>query len=137
MTTGNTLFDTLNPIQSEIPTTEKIIRLIVIVFGGLFLYGLIKDFGTHLSYIRDIHRFPFDSITYLLPFLFFPTGIFFFWKRKSIGWTLLVIFLIFSIVSVLSSLIGSFSWKQSNFDGLSKFFLRPDPIKLIPQLIFL
>ena len=33
---GDALFDTLNPIQAGAPSTEKSIRLIVIVFGGLF-----------------------------------------------------------------------------------------------------
>src|SRR5688572_19076447 len=50
---GYAFFDTINPIQSEIPATEKTIRLIVIVFGGLFLYQLINDFRTHVAYVKD------------------------------------------------------------------------------------
>src|SRR6478672_736347 len=41
-TAGQTFIDTINPIQSGIPSTEKIIRFIVIVFGGMLLYQFIK-----------------------------------------------------------------------------------------------
>src|SRR5687768_378047 len=38
---GNSFIDTIDPIQPGIPSIEKIIRVIVIVFGGIFLYQLI------------------------------------------------------------------------------------------------
>ena len=33
---GYTFIDTINPVQSGLPSTEKTIRLIVIIFGGIF-----------------------------------------------------------------------------------------------------
>ena len=41
---GNTLVETLNPIQTETPTTDKLIRLISIAFFALFLFKIISDF---------------------------------------------------------------------------------------------
>lgn len=134
---GQTFIDTINPIQSDIPPTEKIIRFIVIVFGGIFLYQFFKDFRTHLAYLKDIPRFPLESSLYLLPLILLPVATFTFWKRKTLGWTLLTIFLIYSIVGATWLLFQSFNWKPSGFAGLDNLFPRPSPITYILQLLFL
>ena len=135
--TGNTLIETLNPIQTGIPSAEKTIRFIIIVFSGLFLYEFIKDFRTHLAYVKDIPRFPTESILYLFPFLLLPLSIIIFWQRKSIGWVLLTIFVTFSFVAVLWLLIQVLLWKPSgNSDFEIILFPRPPLFTIIIQLIF-
>ena len=136
-TAGNTFIDTINPIQSEIPSTKKTIRLIVIVFGGVFLYQFIKDFRTHLAYVKDIPRFPFEGIIYLLPQILLPGAIVAFWKRKTFGWILLTIFLTFSAVGATWLLFQTFNWKPFGFAGLDNLFARPTPTTYIIQLLFL
>jgi len=135
-TTGYTLIDTLNPIQTGIPSIEKIIRLIVIVFGGLFLYQFIKDFRIHVIYIKDIPRFPFESTLYLAPLILLPVAIFTFWKKIRIGWFLLAIFLTFSTVDVLWVLIQSLLLGPSGNSALDSFFPKPSISTLLIQLIF-
>ena len=135
--TGHTILETLNPIQPDIPSTEKIIRLIVIIFGGIFLYQFIKDFRTHLAYIKDIPRFPFESILYLLPLILLPVATFTFWKRMTIGWTLLIAFLTYSVSNALVALFYSLTWRSSGSFGLDNLFPRPSPITYILQLGFL
>ncbi|HEV8271307.1 MAG TPA: hypothetical protein VGQ04_08375 [Chitinophagaceae bacterium] len=135
-TAGYTLIDTLNPIQTGIPSTEKIIRLIVIVFGGLFLYQLIKDFKVHMLFIKDIPRFPFESTLYLAPLILLPIAIFTFGKKIRIGWFLLAIFLVFSTVGVLWVLIQYFLLGPPGNSGLDRFFPHPSISTLIIQLIF-
>ena len=54
---GHNIIDTVSPIQPGIPSTEKTIRLITIVFGGIFLYQFIKEFRTHLGYVKDIPNY--------------------------------------------------------------------------------
>jgi hypothetical protein len=120
-TAGHTFFDTINPIQPGIPSTEKTIRLIVIIFGGLFLYQFIKDFRTHLIYIKDIPGFPFDSILYLFPLVLLPIATYTFWKRQTIGWILLIIFLTFSSTGAAWLLIQPSSWESSDLDGVEQF----------------
>ena len=135
-TTGYTLIDTLNPIQTGIPSTEKIIRLIVIVFGGLFLYQLIKDFKVHVIFIKHIPGFPIESILYFAPLILLPIAIFTFWKKFRIGWFLLAIFLAFSAVEVLWVLIQYFLLGPPGNSGLDSFFPQPSISALIIQLIF-
>lgn len=134
---GHTFIDTINPIQSGIPSTEKTIRLIVIIFGGIFLYQLITDFRTTLAYIKDIPIFPLESILILLPQILLLAAVIAFWKRKKIGWTLLTIFLTFSLVAALFLLFQSLTWKPSGLAGFDNLFPRPSPTTYIIQLLFL
>jgi hypothetical protein len=134
---GHTIIDTINPIQPGIPSTEKTIRFIAIIFGGIFLYQFFKDFRTHLAYIKDIPRFPLDSSLYLLPLILLPVATFTFWKRKTLGWILLTIFLTFSAVGAMWLLFQSYHWKPSGFGGLDNLFPRPSPTPYIIQLLFL
>jgi hypothetical protein len=134
---GHTFIDTINPIQSGIPSTEKTIRLIVIVFGGIFLYQFIKDFRIHVAFVKDIPGNPFESSLYLLPLILLPVAIFTFWKRKKLGWILLTIFLTFSAVGAMWSLFQSFNWKPSGLPVWDNLFPRPSPATYIIQLLFL
>lgn len=136
ITAGNTLFDTINPIQSGIASTEKIIRLIVLFFGGTFLYLFLKNFQLHFIYIKDFSRFPIDSILYFIPLLLLSSASLLFWKRKTSGWILLSIFLTFSIVTAVWAFINYFFWKPSGHEWIDKAFPKPDLIKLITLLVF-
>lgn len=42
---ADSLLETLNPIYTDTPTTDKIIKIICIVFGGLFLFQVYTEFG--------------------------------------------------------------------------------------------
>ena len=85
----------------------------------------------------DIPRFPFESVLYLFPLILLPIATFAFWKRKTIGWILLTIFLTFSAVGAAWLLIRSFNWKPSGLTGLDNLFPRPSPMTYIIQLFFL
>jgi hypothetical protein len=136
-TAGQTFIDTINPIQSGIPTKEKTIRLIVIVFGGMFLYQFVKYYRDYWAFIEDIPRFPLASILYLLPQIVLPIATIAFWKRKTFGWILLMVFLSFSAVGCLLLLYQSLTWKATGLVGLDNLFSRPSPTTYIPQLLFL
>jgi hypothetical protein len=133
---GHTLMDILNPIQAGIPSIEKTIRYIVIIFGGIFLYRFITDYRTHLAYLRDIPGFPLESISYLLPQILLPLATIAFWKRKTMGWTLLTIFLTFSAIGAVWLLFESFSWKPYDPGGLKALFKRPSPTVYVIQSLF-
>jgi hypothetical protein len=135
-TGGQTLLDTLNPIEQGTPPTEKIIRLIVIVFGFLFLYLVIQEFRMIPAYVQDIPEYPFRSVLYFLPFILLPIAIFTFWKRRTVGWTLLVIFLTFSAVAALWLLIQSFLWQASSISVFDNSFFPPELLTTSIRLLF-
>lgn len=133
---GTTFFDTLNPILTGIPTTEKLIRLIVIVFGGLFIYELIAGYRTHITFLEDFNLSPFHTILYFLPLIFTGVGVFTFWKRKRIGWILLAALFVFSIATFLWALVQAILWQPSGLEGWDNLFPRPAIPPLILQLAF-
>ena len=134
---GNSIIDTINPIQTGVSSAEKTIRLIVIVFGGIFLYDLLKEYRMHLAYLKDFSRFPLEGSLYFFPLLLLFVSILLFWARKKLGWILLAIFITFSTVSAIMGLIHTLTWKPSGLAGFDKIFIRPSPGTYIFQLIFL
>ena len=123
--TGEAVFDDLNPFQRTISPLEKSIRLIVISFTLLFFYQLISQFKTTIYYIKDLPGFPFESGFYLLPQILLPIAIFLFWKRKSIGWILLVAFVTYTTVLAVAMAIQSFFWEPSGFAALDNLYQMP------------
>jgi hypothetical protein len=133
---GNTLIDTLNPIQTGAPTTDKLIRLISIVFFAFFLFKLITGFNMFSAMAKDIARFDRSSFLYFLPFLILPIASITFWTRKTFGWMLLSFYLIYSAIGAIWILIEGFSW-QSTGTSLDQLFPRPSPIVYIIRISFL
>jgi len=133
---GHAFIDTINPIQSGIPSTEKTIRLIVIVFAGLFLYQVISDFRMLSLMLKDISRFDTSSFFYFIPFVIIPTATIFFWMRKTFGWLLLVFFVIYSVVGIFWMFLENFGRTSSGLTGFDNLFPSPSPISNVIQLIF-
>ena len=134
---GNSLVDTLKPIQKETPSTDKLIRIITLVFGGLFIYQIISDYRMLTLMIKDIARFDFSSFLYFLPLVVLSTATFTFWKRKTIGWIILSFFLTYSAFGALWGIWESITRKSSGLAGFDNLFPRPSPMTYIIQLCFL
>lgn len=134
--TGNSIIDTLNPIQEGLPTTEKTIRYIVLVFGLLILYYLVTEARNTREYLRDFDQIPLAIILLIFPIIISPVAIFFFWKRKTLGWVLLTILATFSIVTILFELYYIITWETPRYSFLVNEFSRPDPIAPILRLVF-
>ncbi len=135
--TGNTLIETLNPIQSGITSTEKIIRLVVIVFSARYLYEVITEFRYIIITAEDSYHSPLITSLGLLPFILLPVAVFTFWKRKSIGWVLLTIYLTIIATSVFWQMVSSYGQRRSQFSWLERLYPSPSPSSYILSLIFL
>jgi hypothetical protein len=133
---GTGFFEAINPIQQGIPSTERMIRQITIVFGVIFLYQLISDFGEHLAYIKDFSSYPLVTILYLFSLVLLPVALLFFWKRKQLGWILLTIYLSFTMVTVLWFMFLTFTRKDSAHVVLDSFYQAPPLTVFIIQLLF-
>lgn len=134
--TGSSLIETINPIQSGIPSTERKIRLIVIVFGGIFLYSFFKDFDMHVYFIEDIPRYPFTSMLYLLSIIILPISLFPFWKKLSVGWIFFAIYLTFSTVVTIWTLVQTILWEPSGNSIFDNVFGPPPFLTLIIRFLF-
>ena len=133
---SNTFVDTLNPIQTGTPNTDKLIRIITFVFGGLFLYQVISDFRMLSLMLKDIARFDISSFFYFFPFVILPIATLTFWRKKTFGWILLVFFVTYSAVGIFWMFIESFNRRSSGLTGFDNLFPRPSPITYVIQLLF-
>jgi hypothetical protein len=127
----------VNPIQIEEPTTDKIIRNISIVLGGLFLFGLYKDFGMiSLIFNKSTGKLDIFLVFCFLPFFIIPFASILFFKRLKIGWTLLSIFLSYSVVSSFKLLIIILNRTFSNIPAFDNFLPKSSLIGNIISFLF-
>ena len=62
---GTLLLNNVNPIQAETATAEKLIKIISIVFCGLFIFKIYKEFGM-ISFMFNEAKWDFSMMLYFL-----------------------------------------------------------------------
>lgn len=133
---GTSLLNNVNPIQTKTATAEKLIKIISIVFCGLFIFQLYKEFGMiNFMFTNSGAMWDFSMVLYFLPFLVIPIATFLFFKRKKIGWTLLVIYSTYSAISSFGLFIMTINMEHSSVP-LDSIFPPTSPITHILTLAF-
>jgi hypothetical protein len=119
---GLSIADTLNPIQKEGDSTDKIIKLISLFLGGLFLYRLYSEFGMLKFMFTDSSaKWDLSMVFYFLPLIILPTAGLLMWLRKTFGWTLTTFFFTCTAVGAIPlflSALGRHSIGNEAFDTL-------------------
>lgn len=93
ISTGTSISDMLNPVQKSTPTTDKIIKFILLFIGVTFLYQLYKEFDMIKYMFTDTGaKWDFSMVVYFVPLLALPIVGVLFGLRKRIGWTLTAIY---------------------------------------------
>lgn len=134
---GKSILDNVNPIQNETPTTEKTIRIISLLFGGLFLFQLYKEFGMiSFMFIDSSAGWDFSMVLYFLPLVVVPTATVLFYKRKKSGWLLLTMFLTYSAVSAIGLIILTINMEPSGIPALDSIFPQTSPSTHILTFLF-
>ncbi len=98
---SESIFYTVKTNDTEEHLTEKKILFVIVVYGIYFILTITKEFSTIISLITGIGNSTFLVSLYLLPLLITPVALFTFWKRKAIGWSMLVLIVSFSVASNL------------------------------------
>lgn len=133
----DSLISMFNPIQSGTPNSDKVIKIVSMIFGGLFLFKLYKDFGLISFMFTDSGaKWDFSLVLYILPMLFVPTATVLFFKRKKIGWTLLAIFLSYSVVCSIGLIILTIIIQPSSLPNLDNIFPETTLSTHIMTLLF-
>lgn len=127
--------ESLNPIQEELTGAEKVIRFIVIFWGLLTLYQGIHDWRIEWNALKAFPVHPFLNSIILFPFIILPVSIYHLWKRKSLGWTLFVIYLTFQLLAEISMLLYAITWKPSGIEWMDQL-VRPSFPKTVLRLLF-
>jgi hypothetical protein len=134
---GSSLIDTFNPVQTTTRTTDKIIKIISIVFGGLFLFMLYREFGVIKFMFTDNEaQWDFSMVLYFLPLIIVPTAAILFYTRKKLGWTLLAIFLTYSLANAIVLFLIELNRQPSGFSALDNLFPATSIAIYIGTIIF-
>jgi len=134
---GKSVFDQINPIQKETPTSEKTIQIISIFFGGLFLFQLYREFGMLRFMLTDSYaEWCFSMVLYFLPFIIIPVATILFYMRKKAGWLLLAIFLVYSAVSAIGLFLLTMTMRPSGIEGLDILFPQTPPLTYMLVFLF-
>jgi hypothetical protein len=79
------LFDTINPIQNGIQTPAKIIRLTTLIFAGIAVYSIFREFGMlRYMFTNSGGKWDLSMVEYFFPLIMLPLATFLFWKRKKV-----------------------------------------------------
>jgi hypothetical protein len=123
--------ETIMPTRISTFSTGKIINVISLTFGVIFIYRLIIDLrGIHYYF----YKFSLGIFWYVEPLLILSLAIFFFWQRVRIGWILLMFFVIYSFISEVSMI---YWYLKTRGNAISRFLPRVSPEGLIIQSVFL
>lgn len=134
---GKSILDNVNPIQNETPTTEKTIKIISLLFGGLFLFQLYKEFGMISFMFTDSSAgWDFSMVLYFLPLVIVPTATILFYKRNKFGWLLLTMFLTYSAVSAIGLFILTMNMEPLGIPALDSIFPQTSPSTHILTFLF-
>jgi len=134
---GNTFIDTINPIQPQTPATDKIIKVIALVYGGIFLFTIINESRFIAANFKQLPRYPILSLSYLAPLFLIPIAVFLFFKRKTAGWIVLTVFVSYTTTGVLWIFIHSLTRYSERSTRIDSLFPAPSPMTYFVQLAFL
>ncbi len=135
--TANRTIDNLNPIQESPLKTDKLINIISIIFGGLALYQIIKEFRVLKFMFSGQGEWDFSMVLYFLPFVLVPTSSILFWLRKKFGWILLSYYLCSSAVNLISLIIMTWNMRPTGNAALDSLFPVTSPSVYIMISLFL
>ncbi|MBL7705180.1 MAG: hypothetical protein JNM21_06480 [Taibaiella sp.] len=108
---GQTIADNLNPVQKEALTTEKIIKTVSVTCFILCLFYLYNEFDMIRFMLSDsTAHWDLPTMASFLPLIILLIASILFYKRKKAGWLLLKIFLSYSLVSGIASIVFAIKW---------------------------
>jgi hypothetical protein len=125
--------ETIRPSQSSSLSTGKIINVISLVFGTILIFRVIFDVRSIFEYFE---KFSLDILWYVEPLIVLSLAVFFFWQRVTIGWILLMFFIIYSLLGQVWLLFELFKsyYSQNKFIA---FYPKISMSNLIFQFVLL
>lgn len=133
---GLSFIDHINPLQLQLSSRERTIRFLIVIFGSIILYQFIAEFKLYLFFIQDFPRYPIESTIIVLPLILLLVGLIKFWKRKSAGWLLLIVYSSFSVMEALWLMFLSYTFTPSALPGIDGLFEQPTMFTYFTYLLF-
>lgn len=110
----------LNPFAEK--TITRNIRLLCYALAFIVLYNFISDFRMIHTIITHVYLNSY-TVLMLMPYIFIPIGIYYFWKKQKFGWSIITIWLVLLVVTIVTSYIS----ELRTADDVFRFFPRRGP----------
>ncbi|MEM8891148.1 MAG: hypothetical protein AAGD28_24435 [Bacteroidota bacterium] len=134
---GSSFFNLINPIQAEVPSAERQIKSLSLLFGLIAIVQWYQEFGL-VSFMlsEDPIGWDLSMFEYFLPLLLLPLAVILFWLRKKSGWILLAIYLTYSAISAAGLIMLTWDMKGSAIPALDNLLPQSSPISHILSSLF-
>jgi len=134
---GNSIIENVNPIQTKEVTADKMILIISIVLGLISIKKNYQEFAM-LRFMLSDDRAGWDlsMLLYIFPIILLPLGTVLFWRRKKSGWLLLVIYLTYTAIGAIISIILGWNLHQSGVGSLDNLFPSTSLIVFVWSFVF-
>lgn len=134
---ATSVIDAINPIQKTAPGSEKLIRMITILFGLITLARWYSQFG-FVAYLftDDSSGWDFSIVEYLFPLILLPLATILFGLRKKSGWILMAVFLTYAAINAIGSTIITWNIRPDEMLVLESLSPPISPITYIVVTLF-
>lgn len=134
---GYSLIENFNPIGTTTPSTDKTIKTISLIFAACFFYQLFNEYEMLKFMFTDPDAiWDFSMLIYFLPLLIIPLATFMFYTHKKNGWTLMTIYLTYSLTIVIHSICTDLTRQHYDIAALDSMLPRTSPVIPIITLLF-
>lgn len=132
---GNTVYEMLNPISSNLPPVQKGISWMLVVFALLLIYDVAARFE-YIQYLIQLPKTDFESLlANILPSIVLFLALMFFGMKRKAGWMLLIFFCTVSLSAALVAIIVTITETLSDSQAF-EFIAGPSPFATILTLLF-
>lgn len=135
--TGRSILENINPVKDTYPRADKVINVVTVVFGAIYLIWFIGQIRFIKYLFMDSSGFGWDMLAYLLQLIYMPITLVLFYKRKKSGWILFLLYLVASSATQLVALYRSIHWKPSGMPVMDALFTMNHPVVYILCIAFL
>jgi len=134
---GSSFFNLINPIQAEVPSAERQIKSLALLFGLIAIFQWYKEFGlVKFMLSEDPIAWDLSMFEYFLPLILLPIALILFWLRKKSGWILMAIYFTYSAVSAAGLIILTWNLEGSAIPALDDLLPQSSPISHIVTCLF-
>ena len=133
----SSIVKSLNPIQTEAPSTKRFILLISIVFGIIAGIRWFNEFEFIWYLFTDSYaEWGISELITFLPLMIITVSVILFWFRKRWGWILLAAYLTYTAVSALGLIMVSWNMKPVENSFFESFVTLPPTSGFIMLFLF-
>jgi hypothetical protein len=116
---------------------SKVVLIISLFFVIVFVYSVIREYDLLRWTIENFSDAPAQNLFFLAPFIILPVGAALFWKRKTIGWVLLAVYITYTCTVMIIQLVNLLLWYFGSQEEEYLLLSETPPIADIVQLMIL